>query len=86
MRPMIAQRSAFCLKCTPAMPVYGTGVGLGVVRVPLAVAPGARPVPVPVAPTAPAELVLADGTPGTYDHEEEAEVIVAFCRYVSVSQ
>jgi hypothetical protein len=44
----------------------------------LAVAAGATPVPVPVAPTAPTELLLTDGTPGLYDHEEEAEVIVAF--------
>ena len=54
--------------------------------VPLAVAAGPMPVPVPVAPTAPTELVLAAGTPGLYDHEEEDEVIVAFFYRVSVSK
>jgi hypothetical protein len=53
--------------------------------VPLAVAAGPTPVPLPVAPIAPTELLLTDGTPGLYDHEEEAEVIVAFYCQVSVS-
>lgn len=54
---MNRQRRTFCSKSGPAIPVAGTGVGVGVEMVPLPVIPGAMPVPVPVAPIAPAELL-----------------------------
>jgi hypothetical protein len=57
-KPM-KRRTTLCSKSGPATPVYGTGDGLGVESVPLLVAPGAMPVPVPVAPIAPAELLGA---------------------------
>lgn len=60
--PMTMQKSTFC-STSPARPVAGIGDGVGVLSVPLPVADGIMPVPVPVAPIAPTELVLADGKP-----------------------
>lgn len=58
--PTIMHRSRFCSNSRPAIPVYGTMDGLGVEIVPLAVAPGMPPVPVPVpvAPIGPTALLL----------------------------